>query len=341
MTGLIVGRYLPMHMGHVNAIMKASYICDELFIVIIHNKVVDNEICDRDDFKYIVPEIRARWITQLTKEMDNAKIVFVEEDIDENGRLKFAENTEKIYNSIGKKIDMLFHTDLNYKNQIMEKHPEIEILIEQYDLKKFAISATQIRKEGIYNHWDDIPNFVRPYFVKKVVIVGTESSGKSTLTKRLAKLYNTNYVDEFGRVLCEEMGGYDGIFTADLFPIIAYGHKMAEYKEINYSNKILFVDTEIVVTQYFSELLSGKNPILEIIAENNYYDLWLYLEPDIEWISDGFRTYGNKEERSINNVKLKKMLDDRNIKYHVINGSYAERITEAIKYIDELMEKKK
>jgi HTH-type transcriptional repressor of NAD biosynthesis genes len=337
MTGLIIGRYLPMHMGHVNAVMKASYMCDELFVVIIHNKDVDHEICNRDSFKYILPEVRARWITLLTKDMKNVRIISVEEEVFENGKLDFSSNTSKIFDIIGKPIKRLFHTDLNYRKQIIDKFPKIEILIEQYDLKKFSISSTMIRREGIMNHWDEIPNFVRPYFVKKVVIVGTESSGKSTLTKHLARLYNTNHIEEYGRRLCEDMGGYEGIFTPDLFQIIAYGHKMAEFKEINYSNKILFVDTEIISTQYFSELMSGKDPILDIIAENNHYDLWIYLEPDIEWVEDGLRSYGNEDERMRNNDKLKQMLDERDIEYHVISGSYINRITSAIKLVDEVL----
>jgi HTH-type transcriptional repressor of NAD biosynthesis genes len=337
MTGLIIGRYLPMHMGHVNAIMKASYMCDKLIVVIIHNQMVDREICERDNFKYIVPEIRARWITWLIKDMKNVSILPVEEEVDVNGKLVFPQNTDKIFRAIGKPIHRLFHTDLNYRRLIVEKHPEIELLIEQYDLKKFAISSTMIRREGIEKHWDNIPNFVRPYFVKKVVIVGTESSGKSTLTKHLAKLYNTNYVEEYGRRMCEDMGGYEGIFTPDLFPIIAYGHKMDEQRQINYSNKILFVDTEMIVTQYFSELLTGRDPILDIIAEHNYYDLWLYLEPDIRWVQDGFRSYGTDEQRVKNNEKLKKMLDEKGVDYHVIGGSYYERITQAVKLVDDIL----
>ncbi|MCD6435661.1 MAG: AAA family ATPase, partial [Clostridiales bacterium] len=117
------------------------------------------------------------------------------------------------------------------------------------------------------------------------------------------------------------------------------GHKMSEFMEINYSNKILFIDTEIVVTQYFSELLVGKDPLLDIIAERDHYDLWIYLEPDIEWITDGYRTYGEEENRKKNNIKLKKMLDDRNIEYHVIGGSYIDRITNAIKLVDEIVQK--
>ncbi len=83
----------------------------------------------------------------------------------------------------------------------------------------------------------------------------------------------------------------------------------------------------------------GKDPLLDIIAERDHYDLWIYLEPDIEWITDGYRTYGDEEKRIQNNNKLKKMLDDRNIEYHAIGGSYIERITKAIELVDEIMKK--
>jgi len=232
----------------------------------------------------------------------------------------------------------------SYTLNNFKKIPQIEKLSkeQQFDIEVVGnvlpFKTNNYVIEELIN-WDNIPNVVRPYFVKKVVVVGTESSGKSTLTKHLAKLYNTNYVEEYGRALCEKMGGYDGIFTPDLFRIIAYGHKMSEFKEINYSNKILFIDTEIIVTQYFSELLVGRDPLLDIIAEKDHYDLWIYLEPDIEWISDGYRTYGEGDDRRQNNIKLKKMLDERNIKYHIIGGSYIERITGAIKLVDEIIQK--
>jgi HTH-type transcriptional repressor of NAD biosynthesis genes len=121
--------------------------------------------------------------------------------------------------------------------------------------------------------------------------------------------------------------------------MIAYGHKMDEFEKIRYSNKLLFVDTEIIVTQYFSELFSGKDPILESMAEHNYYDLWIYLEPDVAWVSDGFRTYGREEDRRSNNEKLKTMLDERGIAYQAVSGSYIDRITEAVKLIDKILEK--
>ena len=48
-------------------------------------------------------------------------------------------------------------------------------------------------------HWSDLLPTVRPYFVRRVVVVGPESSGKSTLTKWLAAQFPTAFVAEYGR----------------------------------------------------------------------------------------------------------------------------------------------
>ncbi|MBP7848342.1 AAA family ATPase [Patescibacteria group bacterium] len=65
------------------------------------------------------------------------------------------------------------------------------------------VSGTKIRNNP-FKYRNYIPKIVQPYFVKKVCIVGAESTGKSTLTKRLAEYYNSTFVHEVGRELCPE-----------------------------------------------------------------------------------------------------------------------------------------
>ncbi|MEH7393369.1 AAA family ATPase [Bacillus sp. JJ1474] len=101
------------------------------------------------------------------------------------------------------------------------------------------ISATNIREKGIFEYWDYIPDEVKTFFIKKVVILGTESCGKSTLTRNLALIYNTTYVKEYGRDYCEYLEGCDGIIIEEDYPMIAYGHKLKEYEAIKNANKIV------------------------------------------------------------------------------------------------------
>jgi HTH-type transcriptional regulator, transcriptional repressor of NAD biosynthesis genes len=58
------------------------------------------------------------------------------------------------------------------------------------------------------------------------------------LTKNLAKIYNTTYVEEYGRTICEELGGCDGIMIKEDYQKIAYGHKMADTRQLKRQIKL-------------------------------------------------------------------------------------------------------
>ena len=69
--------------------------------------------------------------------------------------------------------------------------------------EKYPVSAKQIRQNA-FEYWDFIPGNVRSYFVKRICILGTESSGKSILTEKLARYFNTAYVPEMARDIVEQ-----------------------------------------------------------------------------------------------------------------------------------------
>src|SRR5205814_5917310 len=68
------------------------------------------------------------------------------------------------------------------------------------------ISGTLIRQDPI-KHWEDLPEVVRPYFVKRVCVFGPESTGKSTLARDLARHFQTVYASEYARPLLDPQGG--------------------------------------------------------------------------------------------------------------------------------------
>ena len=72
-----------------------------------------------------------------------------------------------------------------------------------------------------------------------------------------------------------------------------------------------------------------------------HYDLWLYLEPDVPWVDDGTRTFGEEQVRQENNRLLKEMLDKRNIRYEIIDGNYEERFCKAYDLVNEILLKPK
>ncbi|MFS0777811.1 multifunctional transcriptional regulator/nicotinamide-nucleotide adenylyltransferase/ribosylnicotinamide kinase NadR [Neobacillus sp. 3P2-tot-E-2] len=337
-VGFIGGKFLPLHLGHVYAIVHASTIVDELYVVLSHSELRDRELCQDTKMNYIPVQIRLRWLSQLTKDMPHVKAISIE-DHQDNDNYDWAEGAQLIKREIGKPIDLVFSSEVQYNDIFEELYPNAKHKLIDPMRSQVTISATTIRTEGVYKHWEFIPDFVRPYFVKKIVMVGTESCGKSSLTRNLAKIYNTTYVEEYGRTLCEELGGCDGIMVKEDYQRIAYGHKMEEFKAIGKANKLVFIDTEVIVTQFYSNLYNNEHQlVLDEIAKIQDYDLWLFLEPDVKWVDDGLRVHGEEKVRDQNNENLKTLLNKHDVDYKILSGSYEIRLKGAMEHIDKLLQ---
>ncbi|MFC4801864.1 multifunctional transcriptional regulator/nicotinamide-nucleotide adenylyltransferase/ribosylnicotinamide kinase NadR [Neobacillus sp. GCM10023253] len=336
--GFYGGKFLPLHQGHVYAIIKASTMVDELYVVLSHSEKRDQALCKGSKLSYIPSRIRLRWLSQLTKEMEHVKVVEVE-DHDGDEDYNWKEGALKIREVIGKGIDVVFSSEIDYDPIFKKLYPEAKHMLIDEKREQYPISATEIRNKGVFHYWDYIPELAKPYFIKKVVILGTESCGKSTLTKNLALIYNTTYVREYGREYCKDLGGCDGIILEEDYPIIAYGHKLKEYEAFKQANKIVFIDTEAAVTQFYSELYNQKHQrVLDEIARIQQYDLCLFLEPDVKWVDDGLRVHGEQQVREENNQRLKELLKENGIEFVSISGTYQERLKKAIEVIGGMFE---
>ncbi|NYE06960.1 HTH-type transcriptional repressor of NAD biosynthesis genes [Bacillus niacini] len=337
-VGFIGGKFLPLHLGHVYAIVHASTIVDELYVILSHSELRDRELCQDTKMNFIPAPIRLRWLSQLTKDMPHVKVISIEDQQD-NDNYDWAEGAQLIKGKIGKPIDYVFSSEIQYNDIFKELYPTSRHKLIDPLRSQVNIAATTIRTEGVFKQWEFIPDFVRPYFVKKIVVVGTESCGKSTLIRNLAKIYNTTYAAEYGRTLCEELGGCDGIMVKEDYQRIAYGHKMEEFKAIEKANKLVFIDTEAIVTQFYSNLYNDEHQaILDEIAKLQDYDLWLFLEPDVKWVDDGLRVHGEESVREQNNQHLKTLLNKHHIDFRVLNGNYENRLMEAIQYIEKVIQ---
>jgi HTH-type transcriptional repressor of NAD biosynthesis genes len=325
-VGFIGGKFLPLHLGHVNAIIEASNQCDKLYIILSYSKVRDKNLCEQGNIKNISHSIRLFWLRHLASKLPNTKVISIEDFAESNEEYNWEDGAQKIKDLIPEKIDLIFSSEEEYTKIFNKLYPKSKHIIIDSNREKIPISATKIRNNGPYKSWNFLPDFVKPFFVKKVVVVGTESCGKSTLVKNLALAFNTNYVEEYGRTICDKLYGSDDVLTEEKYPLIAYGHKMLEEEKIQKSNKILFVDTEVLVTKFYYELYTKKkSKLFDEIASFQNYDLWIFLESDVPWIDDGTRRHGKDKIRLNNSKKLKKILKKQDIKYVSIKGDYQNR----------------
>ncbi|HEY4155622.1 MAG TPA: ATP-binding protein [Puia sp.] len=167
---------------------------------------------------------------------------------------------------------------------------------------------------------------------KKVVVIGPESTGKSTLCSALAAHYQTSWVPEFAR---EYLLGLGRPYRYDDLLLIAEGQLRTEDEMTKQmTGKILFIDTDMYVMKVWCEFVFGKcfPFILDQIAERSY-DLYLLCNTDLPWVKDELREYPDP----VNRNKLFRIYKDLLINQHCpwveIRGLNEERIQQAIEAV--------
>lgn len=330
--GMYGGSFNPLHLGHVDAIIEAANQCEKLYVV-LSNTNDPNEIDHRE---------RLMWLKTITSDMQNVEVFEIFDKNTSKETYDWTLGAHDIKNYIGNKIDVVFAGD-DYKGRnIWETlYPESEIIYFPRD--KIDISSTQIRKDP-FKYYDYLPTVVQRHYIKKVCVLGTESCGKSTLVRNLSKCFNTTFVEEAGRFVCDEAGGIDNMQKYHYFEIL-FKHKQLEKDALSFANRVLLIDTDALITLYYYQLGFGNKTqedkdfesIATAISHLNNYDLYIFLEPDVKWVQDGTRTYGDEEIRKINNDKLKHILDTNGIKYITIKGDYQERYTRTREKIKQMI----
>lgn len=333
-VGMYGGSFDPLHLGHISDIIKAASVCEELYVVI--------SWCEGRESTS--KEMRYRWILNSTRHLPNVKILMVEDKAvskeEYNTDFYWEQGAADIKQLIGKPIDAVFcGSDYLGTNRFESLYcPESEVIY--FDRTEVPISSTDIRAWAS-GHWDYIPAVCRGYYARRVLIVGGESTGKSTLVENLALAYNTNFVAEVGRTVCEYAGGEELMIAEDLYEILLR-HKVAIMDAAAHSNRLLFVDTDAITTLFYSHFLmseAGQQRISDQLASANndisHWDLVLYLEPDVAFVQDGTRNEIIHQDREKYSAQIKQLLREHNISYHTIRGDYLQRFEKAKQLIEQ------
>lgn len=183
--------------------------------------------------------------------------------------------------------------------------------------------------------------------LKKIVIIGPESTGKSTLCEQLAQQYNTMWCPEFAR---EYLLTYGTNYSFDDLLSIAKGQLALEEEYVsmlkgqhstpdkNQTNcPPLFIDTDMYVMKVWCEFVFNKchNWILKQIAARKY-DLYLLCNTDIPWVKDELREYPDLERRQQLYHIYKDLLINQSTPWVEISGSYEERLAKALTAVNAL-----
>lgn len=328
-VGMYGGSFDPLHIGHIHDIIKASSICEELYVII--------SWCDGRESTS--KELRYRWILNSTRHLPNVKIILMEDKAvskeEYNTNYYWEKGAKDIKNAIGKPIDVVFCGDDYYGTNRFESLycPESKVIY--FERKEVPISSTEIR-EWASNHWDYIPNVCKSYYTRKVLIVGGESTGKSTLVQNLALAYNTNFVSEVGRDTCAYAGGEKYMTVDDLYENLLK-QRINVDEAAKSSNRILFVDTDALTTKFYVNFLLDEtsphaklcNELALAIHNINKWDLVLFLEPTVDFVQDGTRSEEIASDREKYSNQIKALLQENGVRYTCLDGDYLDRFVKA------------
>lgn len=178
----------------------------------------------------------------------------------------------------------------------------------------------------------------KPSDCLKVVLFGPESTGKTSLAKKLAAHFKTEWVAEYMReYLQEKWDAGKGLCEPKDLIRIAEGQIAHENLKSKTANKILFCDTNLLELVVYSKAYYNDycEPSILKHALNNTYDLYFLTNIDVPWVPDDLRDKPHDREGMFN--KFKSTLRFYNKPFIQLNGNETERYETAVSVINKLL----
>lgn len=317
--GLVIGKFMPLHFGHIALIRFAASHCDELILSMTYKQ--------NDP---IQGELRFGWIREYFKHDQKIKPSINLDDFDQE-LLPIEERMKLWVEFIKRKfppIDLIFSSE-EYGDLFARKYGIKHIA---FDLKRklTPVSAFKIRQEP-FQYWQFIPNVVRPYFVKKICFYGPESTGKSVMAQKFADMYDTELVPEVAKEIITSNN-----FSIEDIITIAHAQTDRVKEKLKTANKILICDTDVITTEIYSRKYLGDVPeILFHLEKEIQYDLYFFFDIDVPWVADGLRDLSGQRQ------EMMKIFEDELIKRNIssirVKGNWNDRQKIIKREIDKLL----
>lgn len=296
-TGLVVGKFCPLHKGHELLIKTALDRCDKVIVISYTS----------ENFINCSPRQRLNWLIDLGYDEDRLKIHVLDHkthnfplDIDppEYHREFIADflvndletSVQAVFTSEEYGAAFALHLE-NYFAANLGTRFAVESVLVDLGRNFFPISGTLLRSE----HGKELRRtFLNPSVFfdtkEKVVFVGGESTGKSTIVKSLSEKYNVPLIEEFGRRLYDKRN--QNLLYEDMLYIAKTQLHVEYLSSVSNNDYPLFCDTSPLTTAFYSQEIFGRIPLQlsDLVEEcaQRYSHVFLCC-PDFPFVQDGTR----------------------------------------------------
>jgi NadR type nicotinamide-nucleotide adenylyltransferase len=316
---MILGKFMPPTQGHRYLAEFARGCCERLTVL----------VCSKPS-EPIPGHCRYAWMRDM---LPNCDVVHIDQDLPgapEEHPDFWPIWLKVIRTAVQEPIDAVF-TSEDYGAEL-GRRLRARHLVADRGRQGVPVSGSAMRANP-YAHWRHLPEAVRPWYARRVVCFGPESTGKTTLAARLAEHYQTVWVPEWARGHLDPMGGK---CVADDISLIALGQASSEDALARQANRVLICDTDTLTTTIWSEIyFKDCAEWIRELAQRRVHDLYLLHDIDVPWVNDQQRDMPHRRDEFMS--RCRSILESHRRPYVVLSGDWESRFRKAVAAIDALL----
>ncbi|MBD0707806.1 MULTISPECIES: AAA family ATPase [unclassified Streptomyces] len=339
--GLVLGKFYPPHAGHHHLVETALGQCERLTVLVCASSV---ESVPLDE--------RVAWMRETHPD---ALVVGAVDDtpVDVHDPAVWDAHMAVFRAAVPERVDAVF-TSEGYGEELGRRFGAVSVLVDPERLRH-PVSGTAVRADPV-GCWEHLAPPVRAALTRRVVVLGAESTGTTTMALALADHYRrrggvwarTRCVPEYGREysalkLAELRAEHPGAKWPDVsfhsadFPVIAQRQAELEEEAARDGSPVLFCDTDAFATTIWHERYMGTaSPATGEIAARGRGHLWLLTDHrGVPFEDDGLRD--GEHLRPWMTARFLARLTRTGRRTVVLGGPHEERLTAAVAAVDALV----
>ncbi|THE06469.1 cytidyltransferase [Microbacterium oleivorans] len=310
--GVVVGKFYPLHAGHAHLIRSAVRQCERVTVEVIAASVESIPLSER-----------AAWIRE---EHPTVRVVDLLDDtpVDFASETAWDAHTATISGLLDTPADAVFTSD-PYGEELARRLGATWVQVDP-GRRHNPVSGTAIRAD-VAAHWHELAPAARASLAARVVVLGAESTGSTTLAAALAAELGTMWVPEYGREYSEiRVGGLDAPWRSDEFDLIVDRQIAMEEAALRRTPApVLVCDTDVLATALWHERYVGSAaPGIRHRAAGHRPALYVLTGDEIPFVQDGMRD--GEHIRHAMQDRFREVLTGQPVPWLEVRGSVAERV---------------